>query len=219
MIRNLTGENLSWYRCDRNPDPARYPDQNAAATALAGDDWSIVTLDGLFDFVSNYAASAQKTEEQRLAASVVRFNIETKRKPDQPGTIGDGFDGSAAGPFELAILGIIGDRGIGERVVIQSFDHRSLWAVAAIEPDIELAALSIRGAVDYADLASRGASIWSPNQDAVNADTLARAHAAGLDVIPWTVNDPKDMEALIALGVDGIITDRPDVLVELIGSN
>jgi glycerophosphoryl diester phosphodiesterase len=219
MVRNLTSEDLSWYRCDRNPDAARYPDQDATPTALAGDDWSIITLDALFDFVAAYAESPQKSEAQRAAASVVRFNIETKRKPDRPETIGDGFDGSTAGPFELAILAIVTDRAVTDRVVIQSFDHRSLWAIASINPAIELAALSTTEAVDYEDLASRGASIWSPNQNAVNADTLTRAHAAGLDVIPWTVNDRKDMEGLIALGVDGIITDRPDILVDLMGAN
>jgi glycerophosphoryl diester phosphodiesterase len=216
MVRSLTREQLSWYRCDRNPDAARYPDQEATPTALAGGDWRIITLDELFDFVEAYAASSDKTSVQRLTAADVRFNIETKRKPDRPEAIGDGFDGSTAGPFELAILAIVEERSLADRVVIQSFDHRSLWAIAVIEPGIELAALSTRQNVDHADLAARGASIWSPNQEAVNADTLARAHAAGMDVIPWTVNEPEDMEALIALGVDGIITDRPDILLELL---
>jgi glycerophosphoryl diester phosphodiesterase len=81
---------------------------------------------------------------------------------------------------------------------------------------IRLAALSVRDSVDPADLAARGASIWSPNQDAVNRDSVEQAHAAGLEVIPWTVNDPTDMADLIALGVDGLITDRPDLLLELL---
>jgi glycerophosphoryl diester phosphodiesterase len=45
---------------------------------------------------------------------------------------------------------------------------------------------------------------------------VSSLHAAGFEVIPWTVNDAGRMRALIALGVDGIITDRPDVLVRVL---
>jgi glycerophosphoryl diester phosphodiesterase len=47
---------------------------------------------------------------------------------------------------------------------------------------------------------------------------IAEAHALGLTVIPWTVNDPKDMANALAAGVDGMITDRPDVLRALLVS-
>jgi glycerophosphoryl diester phosphodiesterase len=46
-------------------------------------------------------------------------------------------------------------------------------------------------------------------------DALAEAHALGLRVVPWTVNQPRDMEALIDCGVDGLITDRPDLAREV----
>ena len=49
----------------------------------------------------------------------------------------------------------------------------------------------------------------------MSAGTLAGAHDAGLLVIPWTVNEPDDMRSLLALGVDGIITDRPDLARDL----
>ena len=216
MVRNLTSDQLGWYRCDRNPDERRYPEQKATGTAIAGDDWRIVTLDELFDFVARYAASDLKTAEQRTAAESVLFNIETKRKPDRPATIGDGFDGETAGPFEQTVVALITERDLVDRVILQSFDHRSLWAAQALEPQLKLAALSVRERVDHAGLAAQGASIWSPNQDAVNADTLAQAREAGLEVIPWTVNDRDDMAALIRLGVDGIITDRPDTLLDVV---
>jgi glycerophosphoryl diester phosphodiesterase len=218
LIAGFNRADLEWYRCDRNPSAADYPDQNADPTALAGDDYRIVTLGELFDFVDRYAASTDKTAAQRTTAAGVAFNIETKRKPDSPETIGDGFNGESAGPFELAILAEVVDRGLAERVVIQSFDHRSLWAVHAGDDAIRLAALSVRETVDHADLAKRGASIWSPNQDAVNRDSVDQAHAAGLEVMPWTVNDPTDMTDLIALGVDGLITDRPDLLLNLVAN-
>jgi glycerophosphoryl diester phosphodiesterase len=216
LIAGLDRARLQWYRCDRNPSSEDYPDQSPDPTALAGDDYRIVTLAELFDFVASYAVSPEKTGSQQAAAATVAFNIETKRKPDEPGTIGDGFDGREAGPFELAILAEIEERNLTDRVVIQSFDHRSLWAVHAENPGILLAALSVRDSVDAADLAGRGASIWSPNREAVDRDSLEAAHDAGLEVIPWTVNDRADMIGLIELGVDGLITDRPDILLDLL---
>ncbi|MCL1600895.1 MAG: hypothetical protein M3112_05090 [Actinomycetia bacterium] len=211
MIRSLTTAQLAHYRCDRNPNPARFPDQTTDTTALAGDDYSIVTLEKLLDFVATYADSNAKTDEQRTSASVVFLNMETKRKPKTPETIDDGFDGVNAGPFELAILEIIAERGLEERVILQSFDHRSLWSVHQQNPTLRLAALSKGVSVDFEDIAVRGASIWSSDYNDVNEGTLDAAHRAGLEVIPWTVNDPDLMDRLVELGVDGLITDRPDV--------
>lgn len=216
FIAGLTRAQLAGYECNRNPSASSYPDQTKGATPLAGADYKIVTLGELFDFVAAYAESTEKTDEQRAAAARVMFNVETKRKPDQPETIGDGFDGIRAGPFELAILADVADRALGSRVIVQSFDHRSLWAVHAENPDLTLAALSSRDPIDLEDVAARGASIWSPNRQVLDRDSLERAHDAGLEVIPWTVNDPAEMADLIALGVDGLITDRPDLLLDLV---
>ncbi len=210
-IRQLTSTQLRALRCDRNPDPGRFPEQAAQPGTLAGDDWGIVGLAELFGFVAGYAGSEAKTPEQRANAETVRFNVETKRKPDDPGAIGDGFDGETAGPFERAIIAAIGDAGLTDRVSIQSFDHRSLWAVRAETPAIDLVALTGGGVPDFAELARRGAGTWSPDQRSVTDAAVSAAHGAGLLVVPWTVNDPAAMDRLIELGVDGIITDRPDL--------
>ncbi len=126
--------------------------------------------------------------------------------------IGDDFDGETAGTFELAVIEAVTTAGVINRVTIQSFDHRSLWAVHAVRPAIPLAALTSRGDIpDFAELESLGAAVWSPDYRSVSSSTLQQAHDAGLLVIPWTVNDPADMADLLDLGVDGIITDRPDL--------
>lgn len=215
MVRSLSSEQLRRYQCDRNPSAGRYPEQDNEATALAGDDFGIVTLGELFDFVAAYAESEAKTPDQRAGAAVVQFNIETKRKPDRPDAIGDGFDGSSAGSFELEVLRVVAEHGLTERVVIQSFDLRSITAVHAANATIRLAALDSSG-IGVDDMVATGATIWSPNQDLVTSDTVKIAHAADLLVIPWTVNDPDDMTRLIELGVDGLITDRPDLLMALL---
>ena len=61
-------------------------------------------------------------------------------------------------------------------------------------------------------VAAAGCAVWSPLYRNAKPDDVAAAKALGLKVIPWTVNERADMERLIALGVDGIITDYPDRL-------
>ncbi len=214
-IRSHTLAELSAHRCNRNPDPARFPDQSAGPTALAGDNYAIISLVQLFDFVDAYASSPDKTAAQRAHAAGVRFNIESKRDPRDPATIGDDFDGQQPALFERAIVELIEARGLVDRVTVQSFDHRSLWAVHALNPDVELAALTARrtpvDAADFVDWAARGATVWSPDYSALTPGLLAAAHEAGLKVIPWTVDEVDAMQRLVEMGVDGIITDRPDL--------
>jgi glycerophosphoryl diester phosphodiesterase len=57
-----------------------------------------------------------------------------------------------------------------------------------------------------------GGTVWSPNNGALTQELLREAQSLGLKVIPWTINEPRDMERLIGWGVDGIITDYPDRL-------
>jgi glycerophosphoryl diester phosphodiesterase len=214
MIRQLTFEQLQQYRCDRNPDPRIFPDQDRDPTELAGDRYQILRLEQLFDFVAEYNASPQKEASQRQNGATVRFNLETKRQPRNPATIGDDFDGVSAGTFERAIVDLVERYNLTNRVTIQSFDHRSLWAVKQIAPQIRLSALiSEPAAVDQ--LAAQGSAILSPRFTLVTPTLLAQAHAQGLKVIPWTVNEPEEMERLIVMGVDGLITDRPDLLLAL----
>ncbi len=60
-----------------------------------------------------------------------------------------------------------------------------------------------------------GGAVWTPNGGAVTVALVNEAHALGLKVVPWTVNKPEDMHALIDKGVDGIITDYPERLREV----
>ncbi|MEN8040000.1 MAG: glycerophosphodiester phosphodiesterase family protein [Actinomycetota bacterium] len=212
-IRALTSSELRWFDCARNPDDGRFPDQDAAPTELAGSDYGIVTLVDLFEFVAAYAASEIKTQEQRSGARVVGFNMETKRKPDRPDTIGDGFDGVNAGPFEIRILEIIESHGLTDRAVIQSFDPRSIAAIHAADAGITLASLTVDRGVLLTEVVALGATIWSPSYDTVTTDRIDEAHSLGLLVIPWTVNSERDMSQLVDSGADGIITDRPDLAV------
>ncbi len=203
------------YVCDLNPDKDRFPEQTAVSMPLTQTDYRIVTLDELFDFVAQYASSDLKTEAQRDNAVHVQFNIETKRDPDHPEYIDDGFTGGEAGPFEHAILEIVNGRSLTNRVIVQSFDHRSLRTIRELDSQIRLAALTTRGEAKIDVYAAYKFNIWSPNQRDVTAELVAQAHEEGLLVIPWTVNDPDDMQRFIDWGVDGLISDYPDRLLKM----
>ena len=216
QVRELTLPELKQYRCDLNPDANRFAEQVAQAMPLAGEDYTVPTLQELFEFVEAYASSDIKSESQRERASTVRFNMETKRKPRKPELIGDGFDGKTPGLFEKRIVELVEQYDLVERVTIQSFDHRSINVIPQLNPDIQTVALTARG-TNVAQIAEEtSATVWSPDYKTLTAKNLATAHEAGLLVIPWTVNEPDVMEKLIELGVDGLITDYPDLLVEIL---
>jgi len=214
-ISQLTYAQIKAFLCDRNPDPDSFIEQNKGVTLLARDDYHILSLAELFEFVESYSQADEKSEAQRANAAQVQFNIETKRKPDSPKAINDDFDGENPGIFELEILKVVEQYGLKDRVIIQSFDHRSLWAIRSINADIRLAALTTGGNADITGMAKRGANIWSPRYTDLTPALITKAHNVGLLVIPWTVNDVKDMGELIEMGVDGIISDRPDILLNL----
>ena len=202
------------FQCDLNPDANRFPDQEVLEMPLSGSDYRIVTLAELFDFVVTYTASAEKSDQQRANAAVVEFNIETKRKVNNPEYIDDGFTGGEAGPFELAILNLVAEHGLEDRVVVQSFDHRSLQVIREINPTIRLAALTTGGEAKVKVYNGYKFNIWSPRYSDLTPELLEEAQGLGLKVIPWTINDEADMDRLIDMGVDGIISDRPDLLLQ-----
>jgi glycerophosphoryl diester phosphodiesterase len=158
----------------------------------------------------------------------VRLNVETKTSPLRPE--------ETPGPEAMvdAILGVLRTERFLDRVIVQSFDWRTLLVVQRVAPGIPTAYLTqTRGnwatlpggagsawtaGIDPRDFPSlpaaikaAGGAIWSPH----HAEIVAEAHRLGLRVIVWTVNEPIDMVRMIELGVDGIITDYPDRLGEV----
>jgi len=215
MISNLNLTAIKRFRCSHNPNFSRFPVQNDSPTPLAKDDYQIATLEEVFKFVVRYSQSNLKTEAQRNNAKQVQFNIETKRKLNKPESINDSFDGVNPGPFELEILRLISQYNLQERVIIQSFDQRSLSAIRSVNTSIRLAVLTDGGTPNPNEYANLNANIWSPNHKDLSATLLNLAHSINIKVIPWTINDTATMQKLIDMGVDGIITDRPDILLSL----
>lgn len=175
----------------------------------------IATLPEVFALADSYRAAGR---------SEVRYNVETKVEADHPG--------ASAEPQEFVdvILAAVRSAGKLNRVEIQSFDWRTLPMVHRAEPSIPLVALwddetwepdsPWLAGVDPALVADPmagamlvGANILSPSYQLVDGKPFVdRAHALGLKVIPWTVEDAAAMRQQIAYGVDGIITDYPTLL-------
>lgn len=217
-IRSLTYEQLSKFDVGRIRPGSRYAETFAKQQAM--DNTGIPTLDTLFEMVR------QRGKEK------VRFNIETKLSPLKPE--------ETASPEAMvrALLAVIEKNNVASRVTIQSFDWRTLQISQKLAPNIPTAYLTIqqgqlnnagdalkgtaspwtaglaaREGESLASLIKRaGGKVWSPFWRDLTQPLIAESQAQGIQVIPWTVNVLADMERLLDWGVDGIITDYPNLL-------
>jgi glycerophosphoryl diester phosphodiesterase len=138
--------------------------------------------------------------------------------------------------FARLLVDEIRRAGMLQRVQILSFDWRTLQVVQRIAPEVPTVYLSAQqrwldniqadaaqpspwtAGLAYRDhgsvprmIKAAGGRIWSVFHGDLSAARLKEAHELGLSVLAWTVNDPAQMERLLDLGVDGLITDRPDL--------
>lgn len=147
------------------------------------------------------------------------FNVETKIFPNHPEL--------SPGPeeFVLMIDEAVKRHHLQSRVILQSFDFRTLRAMKVLDPSIRRSALfgepkydAMMGLTDPdKDFLSLGrkseATILSPDFELVTPEKVAAAHAAGLQVMPFTVDKPEDWQKMVDAKVDAIITDDPEALV------
>lgn len=118
---------------------------------------------------------------------------------------------------EHALVGALRGSPVTDRLVVLCFDEQILKAIYDLEPSWMTGLLEQHQAAGLVERAlGVGARQVAPHWTLVSHELVQQAHAAGLMVVPWTVNEPEPMRALIALGVDGIITDYPDRLVALL---
>ncbi len=210
-VIELTLAELQRMDVGRAKPGSRYAQQWPEQRGIDGE--RLPTLAALFDEVNKRGAAA------------VRFNIETKLNPNTPELT------PAPEPFVHALLEVVRKFGMASRVTIQSFDWRTLAVAARLAPNIQTAALSAQQKFldNITDgrwtagltLAAHGhsvpkmahaagAAVWSPFHGDLTEALLAEAHALGLKVKPWTVNEPAAIDRLIEWRVDGLITDYPD---------
>ena len=218
-LMQLSYKDLERYDVGRlNPDhryAAQFPEQKSA------DGERIPTLNALFELAR---------DRRSPGGAPVRFNIETKITPGGEVPTADTVT------FAHAVVAAVRRAGMADRVTVQSFDWRALVEVRRLAPGMATSCLTIDSAnmntirpgpdgasswhaglklADHGNSLPRlalaaGCSTWSPFWRNVTEQAMAEAHGLGLRVVPWTLNEPADMERMIDLRVDGLITDYPD---------
>ena len=190
-------EELQEFDCGSRGN-ADYPDQEKISVVKP-------TLAAVIDTVESY------TQAQGL--SNVAYNIEIKSREEW-----DDVYTPSVEVFVQYVHELIKDRGIEGRSNIQSFDRRVLQESREQDANITLAFLVSNedGFSENINALGFHPEIYSPQFTLVNEYLLAQAAETDMLVIPWTINDRNLMESYINLGVDGIITDYPDILVDLV---
>jgi glycerophosphoryl diester phosphodiesterase len=141
------------------------------------------------------------------------YNIETK---SQPAT--DNIYHPAPAEFVELLVAVIRSKGIEDRVIIQSFDFRTLQYLHQHYPFIKTAMLiedfDKRGLDEQLKALGFIPTIYSPDYSLVNDELLKKCHQQKIKVIPWTVDDKPTIDRLKSMGVDGIISDYPNLFNE-----
>ena len=140
------------------------------------------------------------------------FNIEIKSEPSY-----DGIKTPGVKRFVELVLEAIKDLGIKERCNLQSFDFRVVREIKKQDASVVIALLigDEKPVAQNINTLGFTPDIYSPYFKLLNKEVVEDLHQRGMKVIPWTVNTIEDMKAMIEIGVDGIITDYPNLIGEL----
>ena len=187
VIRELTLAEVRQWDCGAVQNP-RFPTQQTVPGTR------MPTLDDVFEL-----APLGKFE----------YNIETKSFPDKPQYT------PSPEVFARMVLEKVRQYKLERRVILQSFDFRTLVAMRKLAPEIRLSALTETDQRDFALITAEAgrAEIISPEFHLVTPAKVAAAHRAGLQVAPWTVDSEADWDRMIDARVDAIITDDPAALL------
>jgi glycerophosphoryl diester phosphodiesterase len=194
-IYQMTYDEVKAYDVGLKPHP-RFPKQEKIKAIKP-------LLSDLMDSVMTYMMTRRRP--------MPNFNIETKC-----GEKDDNIFHPMPDEFVELLMAVIKEKGVEDRVIIQSFDFRTLQYLHKKYPEIKTAAL-----IEYpfkpgvTDMLNSKLgflpSVFSPAYQLVNKDVVNECHANGIKIIPWTVNDKAKIDELKKMGVDGIITDYPDL--------
>lgn len=196
-IYALTYAQISEYDCGKRGNPD-FPEQEKMAARKP-------LLQDVFRTIENHI------KENNLP--LVGYNIEIKSRP-----MWDEVFTPLPDKFAQLVYDDIQKSGLKERVCIQSFDMRSLQALHKMDASMTTALLvSNNDGIDQ-NLKALGftPTIYSPNYVLLNASEIRHLQEKNIRVIPWTVNEKTHIRRLIDWGVDGIISDYPDRVHEVL---
>jgi glycerophosphoryl diester phosphodiesterase len=195
LIYHMDYEEIKKYDCGSRGNH-RFPEQQAIS----------IHKPSLMDMVSQvelYCKQHNKTAPF--------YNIELKSQPEYYG-----IRVPQPAEFVRLVLDELDLLNIKDRVNLQSFDLNILKAIKQQEPGISLALLIENTDTPERNLERLGfvPNIYSPYFMLINEDVVEYVHGRGMKLIPWTINDTETMKRLVAIGVDGIITDYPNLIPE-----
>lgn len=198
ILYNMTYDSIKRYDAGLKPHPD-YPDQFKTAVCKP-------LLTDLIDAVERYTAEN--------GFSPVNYNIEIKssEKREVDGTVPPYRE------FAEAAMEVLLSKELGERLIVQCFDARTLNYIHSKYPGVRLAYLVDEERDDFDDnmaLLNFMPDWYSPHYTLVNSKSIKEWKAAGVRVVPWTVDRPEDIKKMVELGVDGIISNYPDRVLKV----
>lgn len=192
-VRSLPAAAIVGFDCGSVPQP-NFPKQKL----LPGT--KISTLESVLKWVASEATGIGVNIEIKLEA------VRPEELPSPEG-------------ISRRVLEVVDKYHLEDRVILQSFDFRPLGEIRRLKPDMAMSCLFERATDFVAEAKKVGANIIGPFFQLLDASIVKKAHAAGIEVLPWTVNEPADWRKVLDLGVDGIITDYPRTLYEEMKKN
>lgn len=178
--------------------PSRFPEQKSLATYKP-------LLEELIDRLYQYAEMHQ--------TPLPLINLETKLRPE-----GDHLFHPGPEEFVQLVFEVLQKKNYLPYTSLQSFDIRSLVACRAQAPNVPIVLLVDEQESVDSKLTQLGFTpdILSPHHGLVNEKLILKASQKQMKVIPWTINEIPEMKRVMALGVDGIISDYPDRVISLL---
>ncbi|HWB90377.1 MAG TPA: glycerophosphodiester phosphodiesterase family protein [Puia sp.] len=159
-------------------------------------------LGEMIDSVDAYAKA------HGMAAPYWLVEIKSKEKTD-------GFEQPAPEVFIKLLLPVLDARHLGSRLIVQSFDMRPLQVIHRQRPEIALGFLTDDKNKTFDDnIRELGfvPAFYNPNYHLVTTTLVKQCHDKAIRILPWTVETPDVIGQMKGLGVDGIITDYPNLL-------
>ncbi len=198
-LYRMTYEEIARFDCGSRRHP-RFPHQDPVPAPKP-------RLEEVLRWAEAYAAE--------LGRSPVRYSIEVKSRPEWEGKYQPDPE-----TFVGRVQAVVAACGVTARTTLMSFDVRVLQVARRLFPELALSLLVERH--DRQPLAEQlerlgfVPDVYGPDYRLVSVKLVAEVHAYGMRLIPWTVNRVRDMQRLLRLGVDGLITDYPDRALALL---
>lgn len=194
-LHRMSVGTIQRYDCGSMPDP-RFPDRKLQPTYKP-------TLRQVVESADEHAVFSGMTSPS--------YNIEVKSDSAWYGVYQP-----LPEAYAQAVIMTIDSLGIASRCMIQSFDTTVLEAFHAERPDIPLALLveNTDGVDENLRRLTFKPTVYSPHYLLADKATLRKLREADIELVVWTVNEQKDIRRMLDLGVDGIISDHPDLVIE-----